>query len=185
MRKHFRKVLPTAETLFSNRFMRWLQPVLGHPRLWHLHRRSVAMGIAIGLVTGLIPLPIQMLMGVIVAVILRGNVPAAAFATWATNPLTFIPLYLLAYQMGAWVTGSTSPAAVPPDMHWDWEGLKNAIPQLYTWIEAAGSTLLIGLGILSVLLALGGYLLVMVAWRITVSLAWRNRKKLRALRDRI
>ena len=25
MRKHFRKVLPTPETLFSNRFLRWLQ----------------------------------------------------------------------------------------------------------------------------------------------------------------
>lgn len=185
MRKHFRKVLPTPETLFSNRFLRWLQPVLGHPRLWHLHRRSVALGIAIGLVTGLIPLPIQILAGVIVAVVLRGNVPAAAFATLATNPLTFIPLYLLAYQMGAWITGSTAPAVVPPDMHWDWEGIKNAIPQLFGWMEAAGSTLLIGLGLLAALLSLGGYLLVMVGWRITVTLAWRNRKKLRALRDRI
>lgn len=182
MRKHFRKVLPTADTLFSNRFLRRLRPLLGHPRLWHLHRRSVAMGIAIGLVTGLIPLPIQMLMGMIVAVLLRGNVPAAAFATLATNPLTFIPLYLLAYQMGAWITGSTAPVAMPPDMHWDWEGIRNAIPQLYGWIEAAGSTLLVGLGLLAALLALGGYLLVMVSWRITVTLAWRNRRRLRSLR---
>jgi Cu+-exporting ATPase len=57
-----------------------------------------------------------------------------------------------------------------------WRAIRTRRPDLFT---------LIGLGILSVLLALGGYLLVMVAWRITVTLAWRNRKKLRALRDRI
>ncbi|MDX2218562.1 MAG: DUF2062 domain-containing protein [Burkholderiales bacterium] len=185
MRKRLRKFLPTPEAIFQYRVFRWMEPVLGHPRLWHLHRRSVALGIGIGLVTGLIPLPIQMLMAIVIAIVVRANVPAAAAATWATNPFTFIPLYLLAYQFGAWVTGSAAPAAVPPEMVWDWNGIKNALPQLLTWIEAAGHTLLIGLAILSVVLAVGGYVVTMVTWRITVTLAWRNRAKLRRLRDRI
>ena len=185
MRKHLRKYLPTPDVIFQYRVFRWMEPVLGHPRLWHLHRRSVALGIGIGLVTGLIPLPIQMLAAIVIAIAVRANVPAAAAATWATNPFTFIPLYLLAYQFGAWVTGSTAPAAVPPEMVWNWEGIQNALPQLLGWMEAAGHTLLIGLAILSVVLAVGGYVVTMVTWRITVTLAWRNRTKLRRLRDRI
>lgn len=185
MRKKLRQLLPTPDVIFQYRVFRWMKPVLGHPRLWHLHRRSVALGIGIGLVTGLIPLPIQMLMAIIIAVLIRANVPAAAAATWATNPFTFIPLYLLAYQFGAWVTGASAPAAVPPEMVWDWNGIKNALPQLLSWMEAAGQTLLIGLAILSVLLAVGGYVATMIAWRITVTLAWRNRSRLRALKRRI
>jgi uncharacterized protein (DUF2062 family) len=185
MRKHLRKYLPTPEAIFEYRVFRWMKPVLGHPRLWHLHRRSVALGIGIGLVTGLIPAPVQMLMAVVIAIPLRANIPAAAAATWVTNPLTFIPLYLLAYQLGAWFTGSGAQPAVPPEMVWSWSGLKDAMPQLLAWIEAAGSTLLIGLGVLSVLLAVGGYAAIMITWRITVSIAWRNRSRLHALRKKL
>lgn len=185
MRKQLRKYLPTPETIFQYRMFRWMKPVLGHPRLWHLHRRSVALGISIGLVAGLIPGPVQMLVAILIAVPLRANVPAAAAATWATNPFTFIPLYLLAYQFGAWVTGASAPAVVPPEMVWNWEGIKEITPQLMHWMEAAGHTLIIGLVILAALLALGGYLLIMLAWRFTVTLAWRNRAKLRRLREKI
>lgn len=185
MRKQLRKYLPTPETIFQYRLFRWMKPVLGHPRLWHLHRRSVALGVGIGLVAGLIPLPIQMLMAIVIAIVVRANVPAAAAATWVTNPFTFIPLYLLAYQLGTWVTGSTTPAVVPPEMVWDWEGIKNALPQLLAWIQAAGHTLLIGLAILSALLLIGGYVATMLIWRVTVALAWRSRCRFRALRRRI
>jgi uncharacterized protein len=185
MKKQLRKYLPTPDAIFQYRVFRWMRPVLGHPRLWHLHRRSVALGIGIGLVTGLIPLPIQMLMAILIAIVVRANVPAAAAATWATNPFTFIPLYLLAYQFGAWVTGSTATAAIPPEMTWNWEGLKNALPQMLAWIEAAGSTLLIGLGILSIVLAVVGFLGTMLLWRVMVTVAWRNRAKLRTLKRRL
>jgi len=185
MRKRLRKFLPTPESIFQYRVFRWMEPVLGHPRLWHLHRRSVAMGVAIGLVTGLIPGPVQMLLAVIIAIPLRANVPAAAAATWYTNPLTFIPLYLLAYQIGQLVTGDTAPAAIPPEMTWTLTGLTDAVPQLLTWMEAAGVTLLIGLGIQAALFAVGGYIATMLAWRITVTWAWRNRAKVRALKARL
>jgi uncharacterized protein len=49
MRKLFHKLLPPHETVKSQR---WLKPFgswLQHPNRWHLHRRSVAGGVAIGL----------------------------------------------------------------------------------------------------------------------------------------
>jgi len=53
--KLFRKFLPHHETVKSYRWLRPFGDWLQHPNLWHLHRRSVAGGAAIGLFCGLIP----------------------------------------------------------------------------------------------------------------------------------
>ena len=77
MRNFFRKFLPSHETVKSQR---WLKPFgswLHHPNLWHLHRRSVAGGVAIGLFCGLIPGPLQMISAALLAVLLRVNLPVA------------------------------------------------------------------------------------------------------------
>ena len=54
-RKFFRKFLPSHESVRSNRHIARLGPWLQHHNLWHLRRRSVAGGIAVGLFAGLIP----------------------------------------------------------------------------------------------------------------------------------
>ncbi|MDO8413225.1 MAG: DUF2062 domain-containing protein, partial [Gallionellaceae bacterium] len=55
MRKFLQKHLPTVETIKRNRWLRPFGRWLHHPNLWHLHRRSVAGGVAVGLFCGLIP----------------------------------------------------------------------------------------------------------------------------------
>ena len=51
----------------------------------------------------------------------RGEyVNAAVFTTLYTNPLTFIPLYVLAYTLGRFVTGDSTPFVPPPEMEWTW-----------------------------------------------------------------
>lgn len=180
IRRKLRKALPHPETLRGHRWLRWLSPVLGHPRLWHLHRRAVALGVAIGLVTGLIPGPVQMLTAALVAIPLRANIPAAIFTTLYTNPITFVPLYILAYNVGRLVTGDSTPLVLPVDTGWSWEGLKLMLPNLYAWIASMGNTLLVGLAIQCTAFALGGYALTMIAWRILVTRAWRARKGRRA-----
>jgi hypothetical protein len=179
MRKTLRKYLPHPDSLRDHRALRWLAPVLSHPRLWHLHRRSVALGIAIGMVTGLIPGPVQMLLAALIAIPLRANIPAAMFATLYTNPLTFVPLYILAYQVGRVVTGDSTPLALPPGTNWSWHALANMIPDTLAWMQSAGSTLLIGLFIQATVFALCAYILTLVIWRITVTLAWRRRSRSR------
>lgn len=44
--------LPSEEKLRSQRGLRWLGPLLRRPWLWHLNRRRVAMGAAIGAFRG-------------------------------------------------------------------------------------------------------------------------------------
>ena len=175
LKKFLKNKLPRAESITDNRFLRVLSPWIAHPRLWHLHRRAVALGIAIGLITGLIPGPIQMLLAALIAIPLRANIPAAVFATLYTNPLTFVPLYLLAYQIGSLVTGHDGPVVLPPDIAFSVSGLWNAIPALFHWFVSLGDTLLIGLAIQASLTALCGYIATLVVWRIVVTRRWRGR----------
>lgn len=180
IRRRLKAALPTPESIREHRWLRWCAPVLSHPRLWHLHRRAVALGVAIGLVTGLIPGPVQMLAAALIAIALRANIPAAVFTTLYTNPLTFVPLYVLAYNLGRLVTGDSTPLVIPPYTDWSWEGLKLLVPNLLAWIASLGDTLLVGLAIQCTLFALGGYLLTMFAWRLIVTRAWRTRHARRA-----
>jgi uncharacterized protein (DUF2062 family) len=156
--------------------------VLGHPRLWHLHRRSVALGVAIGLVTGMIPGPVQMLLATLIAIPLRANIPAAIFTTLYTNPFTFVPLYILAFNVGRLVTGDAAAPALPREAEWSWAGLADYLPQLVRWIGSLGDTLLIGLAIQLTVFAVVGYFATMLAWRVAVGWAWRRRARLRAAR---
>ena len=55
LRKHLRRVLPSHQSIRDNRYIARFGHRLQHHNLWHLHRRSVAGGIAAGLFAGLIP----------------------------------------------------------------------------------------------------------------------------------
>ena len=148
-----------------------------------MHRRSVALGIAIGLVTGLLPGPIQVLMALLIAIPLRANVLAAAFATFYTNPITFIPLYMLAYQVGGLVTGEDVNSLNVPQFEISLANMWTAVPDLFRWLFSLGDTLLIGLAIQATAFAVCGYFLTLILWRVVVTLRWRNRH--RKQRDRI
>ena len=180
MRKFLHKFLPSHEAVKNQR---WLMPFgnwLQHPNLWHLHRRSVAGGVAIGLFCGLIPGPIQMVSAALFAVLFRANLPVALITTLYTNPFTIVPLYLVAYGLGAMVSGvhngigTVQPSI--PELHW-----QNLMYEMWDWMVMLGKPLLIGLPLLAVCLAIIGYFAVRVIWRMTVVFRWRARKKRKAI----
>ena len=176
MKRFLRDKLPKSTSITENKYLRFLTPWLGHPRLWHMHRRSVARGVAIGLVTGLIPGPLQMLLAVVIAIPLRANVIVACVTTLYTNPFTFIPLYILAYTIGALVTGEPVRNVIPPALSVPWLEFWKVVPVLFDWMVSLGSTLLIGLAIQCAIFAVGGYVATMVLWRCIVSRMWSRRK---------
>jgi uncharacterized protein (DUF2062 family) len=174
MRRFFRDRLPSRDSISNHR---WLQPVqhwLRNPNLWHLHRRSVAGGVAIGLFCGLIPGPLQMISAALLAILLRVNLPVAAFTTLYTNPFTIVPLYVLAYEIGILIIGSPESAAMPafPEMHWH-----DAFIQVWAWVMSLGKPLLIGLPILALGLSIIGYISVRLAWRLFVLWKWHSRNR--------
>jgi len=177
MRKFFSRFMPHPDTYKNNR---WLKPFgsrLHHPNLWHLHRHSVAGGLAVGLFCGLIPGPLQMISAMLLAVLWRVNLPLAVLMTFYTNPLTIVPLYLLSYQIGVWVTGAQSGLVTVhlPELHWN-----NWASEMTNWAIQLGEPLLIGVPLLAIGLAIIGYVLVRVAWRVGVVLKWRARKRRRS-----
>src|SRR5436190_24092428 len=120
LRKLFRKYLPEPEAVLAKRWAAPFRPWLGHPNLWHLNRRSVPGAVAIGLFCGLIPGPIQMLGALLCAVPLRKNIPVALAVTLYTNPLTIVPLYLVAYGYGSAILGKRAAEAQVAPFEWDW-----------------------------------------------------------------
>jgi len=179
-RKLFRKYLPSHSSIIENRFLAKFGSLLTHHNLWHLHRRSVAGGLAIGLFTGLIPGPLQILAGAALAIALRVNLPAMVVGTFWTNPLTIVPIYILAYNIGSLVLGMGAVDALPqqPVMPYDHAWL-DRLPALWHWITGMGKPLALGLLLLGVAVSIVGYFAVRGAWRLYVVLAWRRRARSR------
>jgi uncharacterized protein (DUF2062 family) len=178
-RRYFRKFLPSHESIRQNRHIARFGTLLHHPNLWHLNRHSVAGGIAIGLFAGLVPGPFQMLTAAILAVPLRVNLPVALVTTLYTNPLTIGPLYVIAYWIGTlFVPGESTQLSRPPGLEWLNFGVW--LRALFEWTLSLGKPLAVGLVVLAVVLAIAGYVVVQLAWRAYVIVAWRRRRRKRA-----
>ena len=105
MRHRIRAWLPAPHDVQSRRGLRWLGPLLKRSWLWHLDRRRVAAGAAIGVFFGfLIPIG-QIPLSAAGAVVLRANLPVAAVTTLVSNPFTYAPIYVLAYKTGSVMLG--------------------------------------------------------------------------------
>src|SRR5258708_29485695 len=137
-RKFFRKYLPSHESVRQSRHIRFLGTALHHPNLWHLNRKSVAGGTAVGLFCGLVPGPLQMLSAALLAILFRVNLPVAVILTWYTNPLTIVPLYYIAYKLGMFVTRGHRQILPGGDL--DVLGLPSMerLPALVHWLTAMG-----------------------------------------------
>ncbi|MDP2826690.1 MAG: DUF2062 domain-containing protein [Sulfuritalea sp.] len=174
MRRKLRQFLPDHESIRSNRWFAPFENTLLHPRLWHLNRRSAAGAVAAGMFCGLIPGPFQMLGSAICAVVFRVNLPLAMLTTFYTNPFTIVPLYIVAFAIGQWaLPGENQPFVVPPEPGED--GLVAWLQALIDWMTGLGPPLALGVVLLAAGLAVAGYFVVRVAWRIHLIRAWRRR----------
>jgi uncharacterized protein (DUF2062 family) len=177
-RKFFRKYLPSHAAINENRYIARFGSLLTHHNLWHLHRRSVAGGVAVGMFAGLIPgsNPVQFTAAALLAVGFKVNLPIAVIVTLYSNPFTIVPLYFLAFKLGQWVvmdSGATMPELA---LHLDGVGFREWLPAALEWLASIGKPLLIGLPLLALLLSAISYPLVRVGWRCYVVQAWRRRK---------
>lgn len=179
-RKYLRRWMPSVDKVREIKAFSVFGDTLFHPALWHLNRRSAAGGIAAGLFCGLIPGPLQMLGAAICALIFRVNLPLALASTLYTNPLTIVPLYLVAYELGALALGANVKGKLIPDApEWDWLHPAESVRLLGDWAMSLGAPLAFGVFLLACLLALTGYFVVRVGWSLWLRHAWRERRKRR------
>ena len=156
-------------------FRRWLQ----HPNLWHLNRRSVSCAIAVGLFSGLVPGPLQMLAAALLAIALRANLPLALLTTLYTNPFTIVPLYLLAYGYGRMLLGEKHAVGPVEPFYMDWANFGDSLAAMGSWMMSLGKPLALGLPALALTLAIVGYAAVRIGWRVLLVAAWRRRQRRR------
>jgi uncharacterized protein (DUF2062 family) len=171
VKRRIRKYLPEPEAVLARKWAAPFRPWLGHPNLWHFNRRSVPGAVAVGLFCGMIPGPVQMLTALLFAIPFRSNIPLAMFVTWYTNPLTIVPIYLVAYELGRLLLGYAEPQAPirPPEWAWTLAGM-------WQWVMSLGKPLGVGMVALALVLAAAGYLVTALGWRWRVLHAWRRRR---------
>lgn len=185
-RKFLRKFLPDHDTVRQNRYIAWFGPWLQHHNLWHLHRRSVAGGVAAGMFAGLIPgsNPVQFTAAALLAIAFRVNLPIAVFVTLYSNPFTVVPLYFIAFKLGQLALLQTGGSLPPLALDLEGKSLMEWLPAALDWLASVGKPLVIGLPLLAALLAIAGYFLVNWTWQLRVRYAWRKRRQRRAAHDR-
>jgi uncharacterized protein len=181
MRKFLRRFLPHHDTIRENRYVARFGPRLQHHNLWHLRRKSVAGGVAVGLFAGLIPgsNPVQFTAGALLAIVFRVNLPISMLVTLYSNPLTVVPLYLVAFGLGQLVLWQDDGGPVRP-LDLSSMSLGEWLPAALHWLATVGKPLLVGLPLLALLLAGVGYFSADWAWRMYVRCAWQRRLRSRA-----
>src|SRR5262245_39132260 len=118
-RRLLKKFLPDRHSVAKRWYLRPFGSALAQPAYWTLHRRSVTRAVAIGLFVSFIPLPIHLLIGPLVAILLRANIPVTLVTLFVVNPFTAWPVYFGAYWLGSHVMGvPLTPLAF--NVSWEW-----------------------------------------------------------------
>ena len=183
MKNRIKAWLPSPDTVRQNRWLRWMGPVLNHPRLWHFSRKGIALGMALGVFFGLLIPIAQIPFSATLAIVLRANVPMAVASTLVTNPVTFGPVYYGAYHLGLWVLGQDSaslPEALQPVEAKDSEADRTWTESVSGWFETittVGKPLAVGLVILACVFGVLVYLLVSMIW--VLKTRWSRRQRIR------
>ena len=173
----YQRWIPTEEKLRQSRWLAWLAPWLGRPSLWIWSRHGVALGVALGVFFGMLVPIAQIPASAIAAVVLRANLPAAAASTFVSNPITFAPVYYLAYQLGNVVLGNEPEERAPAQANAD--KLQKQLTeekQLGFWqrLKLMGKPLMVGLSIMATAFGLFSYVLISLIW--FASRWWREYK---------
>ena len=111
--------------------------------------------------------------------------PAAIASTLVTNPVTFAPVYLLAYQVGAALLGTDAGTQAPPVPGAEPAAIQPAaIPDEVGWVRsmvanvlALGKPLLLGLALFAVSAGVLTYALIMIGWRLRTTWNWKRRRR--------
>lgn len=150
----------------GNAALRPLGVLLDRSDIWHLHRRSVAGATFIGLFCAFLPVPSQMLVAAVLAVLFRCNLPISVALVWITNPLTFPAMFYFAYRLGAWLLDMRLETdSVPMDLDWWISNLDNI-----------GYPMLAGALVCGWVSGATGFVVVRVLWRFHVIRRWKERR---------
>lgn len=167
-----RRNLPTREQMSESRWIRPFANRVLRSELWRFTRRSVPRGVALGMVVGIIVPFAQILIASLLCLSVRANVPVAALTTFVTNPVTTPLIWVLSYNVGAWLLRVDAMTVVSP--------VNRAIEHsqfddMLQWLTGATLVTAFGLVVVAVVASAVSYLATGFVWRFVVA-AKRSRR---------
>mgnify|MGYP001824037678 CR=1 FL=1 len=148
-------------------YLRPFDYALAHPAYFSATRRSVSSALWLGLFLGLLPIPGQTMIALLGAIAMRINIPIAAIAVWISNPLTVVPIFYLAYRLGATIL-NIPPEPVPDDITMEW--LSGELAEIW-------KPLFYGSFIIASSVASTVYVVVNLIWQIMTRKRYRLRRQ--------
>ncbi|MCV2509426.1 MAG: DUF2062 domain-containing protein, partial [Neisseriaceae bacterium] len=99
------------------------------------------------------------------AYLLRTNISVAVFTTLYSNPLTYVPLYYIAYKIGVWVIdgGNSINHLLSLQVISSW-----SFDELMAWFSSNLTYLAVGVPILGITLALMSYYAILYLWKLHI-----------------
>lgn len=168
-RKLIKKYMPDESKLKNHKHLGWLGSHLHDPNLWHLTRKSVSRAFFVGIFCAFLPIPAQMLVAAVLAVICRSNLPISVGLVWLTNPLTMPPIFYGTYLVGSLLLGGQDPS-IEFELSMEW---------LSESISAIWWPLLLGSIVTGLVLGALSYFGIRWIWLWHVSRSWAERSKRR------
>lgn len=175
-RRFFKRYVPDHDKIREHKHLRIIRPLLNDPNLLHLNRRSISGAFAVGLFMAWVPVPFQMLLAAVAAVLIRVNLPISVALVWISNPITMPPLFYFAYKVGTWILG-VPETDFQFELSFDW---------LAHGLNTIWQPFLLGCFVTGSVCSLVGGLGMRMLWRLKVQQLWRQRKRLReSLKEKI
>ncbi|OUR64693.1 ATP-binding protein [Methylophaga sp. 42_25_T18] len=165
-RKLLKRFMPDHKAMQEHPHLQKFGQRLTEPKLWHLNRKSIAGGAALGLFIGFMPIVGQMFVAAALAIFFRVNLPFSVSAVWISNPLTVAPMYFYAYKIGAWVL-QVPVGQYSFELTWEWFSHE---------FLAIWQPLLLGSFICGIIAAVIGVIVVRIVWRLIVIRNWLQRR---------
>jgi uncharacterized protein (DUF2062 family) len=125
IRKVFKKKRP------SGKLEQFMQKYHLPQELFAVNRRTVSKALLVGLFIGLIPIPAQMVVIVLLAPVLRFNVFIGLLMVWVTNPVTMPFIFYAEYELGRLVLMQEEIEGIEMSLEWFTEHLGEIVVPLY------------------------------------------------------
>ncbi len=161
-----KRLFPKLDAVKEEKILKIFGPAVLQPNLWHINKKSVSRGFAIGAFCAFLPIPGQMIIAAFLSITFAANIPIAVILTWITNPITYTPIFYFAYKIGKIFINSKIHVDVNET---EIDILSNII---HIW-----QPLLIGSIILAIFGSIISYIIIRIYWRYYVLKIWSKRKK--------
>jgi uncharacterized protein (DUF2062 family) len=172
---------PTRDEMLRSR---WLKPFgqrIRHSELWRFTRRSVPRGVAVGLFVGIfLMVPgVQVVGAALLSAPFRANIPIAAAMTFLSNPAT-TPFFIFAALGIGNRMGFRADLAAFQEL----ASTHASVGRWLAWLFSdAAPSMVSGLLVISIAVALAGYILSLVGWRWWTAHKWRRRQGFKLSED--